>query len=197
MSIVPIMANFVYIATSLDGFIATIEGGLDWLYEIPNPTQSDYGYAEFMAGIDAIVMGRNTFEMVLTFDAWPYNKPVFVLSNTLKTLPNALFGKAEIISGEVRSLVASLHDRGYENLYIDGGKVIQSFLQADLIDTMVITRVPILLGEGISLFGTLSDRRYFTHQKTEILGEGLVKSVYQRSRGGIVRATPTSITIVE
>ena len=66
------MTNYVYIATSLDGFIATSDGGLDWLFEIPNPDQSDYGYSEFISGIDAIVMGRNTFEKVLTFSDWPY-----------------------------------------------------------------------------------------------------------------------------
>lgn len=139
------MTNYVYIATSLDGFIATPDGGLDWLFDIPNPDQSDYGYSEFMGGIDAIVMGRNTFEKVLTFSDWPYNKPVFVLSNSLTAVPEPIVAQAEIVKGDIKSLVNQLHQRGYQNLYVDGGKTIQSFLKADLIDEMIITRVPILL----------------------------------------------------
>ena len=139
------MTNYVYIATSLDGFIATPDGGLDWLFDIPNPDQSDYGYSEFMGGIDAIVMGRNTFEKVLTFSDWPYNKPVFVLSNSLTAVPEPIVAQTEIVKGDIKCLVNQLHQRGYQNLYVDGGKTIQSFLKADLIDEMIITRVPILL----------------------------------------------------
>ena len=150
------MANYVYIATSLDGFIATCEGGLDWLSEIPNTEQSYFGYAEFISGIDAILMGRNTFQKVLTFDTWPYDKPVFVLGNTLVSVPENVADKTEIVNGEVRMLVDQLNKRGYHNLYVDGGSVIQSFLEEDLIDEMIITRVPILLGDGIPLFGKLT-----------------------------------------
>lgn len=150
------MANYVYIATSLDGFIATCEGGLDWLSEIPNTEQSYFGYAEFISGIDAILMGRNTFQKVLTFGAWPYDKPVFVLGNTLVSVPENVADKTEIVNGEVRMLVDQLNKRGYHNLYVDGGSVIQSFLEEDLIDEMIITRVPILLGDGIPLFGKLT-----------------------------------------
>jgi len=107
------MANYVYIATSLDGFIATPDGGLDWLSEIPNPEQSDYGFTRFLNGIDAIVMGRKTFQTVLTFNSWPYNKPVFVLSNTLDTIPKIVADKAEIIKGDLQEIVKLLHDRGY------------------------------------------------------------------------------------
>ena len=89
------MANYVYIATSLDGFIATSDGDLDWLFEIPNPQQSDYGYGNFMSNIDAIVMGRNTFEKVKTFDRWSYDKFVFVLSNSLTQLPEHLADRAK------------------------------------------------------------------------------------------------------
>lgn len=176
------MANYVYIATSLDGFIATKDGGLDWLFEIPNPEKSDYGYAEFMSGIDAIVMGRNTFEKVLTFDFWPYDKPVFVLSNRLSSVPRHVADKAEIVRSNMRTLVEKLNKRGYLNLYVDGGRVIQSFLEEDLIDEMIITRVPILLGEGIPLFGKVSKVLKFRLKKTESLNETLVKSYYTRIR---------------
>jgi dihydrofolate reductase len=173
------MTNSVYIATSLDGFIATTDGGLDWLTEIPNPNNEDYGYAEFMTRMDAIILGRVTFEKVLTFDHWPYEKPTFVLTNSLKSLPAGLNGKAEIINGELRELLGKIHARGYGNLYIDGGRTIQTFIAEDLIDEMIITQIPILLGSGIPLFGFLADSMWFSLQKTEIYGE-LVKSTYFR-----------------
>lgn len=176
------MANSVYIATSLDGFIATSDGGLDWLEESPNPEQTDYGYAEFMSSIDAIIMGRNTFEKILTFWEWPYEKPVFILSHHLTKLPENLFNKAEIMSGDIKRLVNQLNQRGYQNLYIDGGRVIQSFLQEDLIDEMILTRIPILLGKGFPLFGKLDRHLKFRHKKTEIYNETLVKSYYIRDQ---------------
>lgn len=176
------MANYVYIATSLDGFIATSDGGLDWLYTLANPEQSDYGYADFISKIDAIVMGRNTFEKVLTFGEWPYDRPVFLLSNSLATLPERILDKAEIVNGDIKKLVNQLNQRGYNNLYVDGGGVIQSFLKEDLIDEMIITLVPILLGNGFSLFGKLDRHLKFRHQKTEIYNKTLVKNYYTRDR---------------
>ena len=176
------MANHVYIATSLDGFIATSDGGLDWLEEIPNPDKNDYGYGDFMKNIDAIVMGRKTFEKVLTFGQWVYEKPVFILSNRLTNLPEEILGKAEIVSGDIKEIIAQLNQKGYQNLYIDGGRVIQNFLQEDLVDEMIITRVPILLGKGIPLFDKLEQYLQFRHKKTEIYNNTLVKSHYTRIR---------------
>jgi len=176
------MANFVYIAVSLDGFIATEDGGVDSLNEITNPGQSDYGFAEFMSSLDALVMGRKTFEKVLTFGVWPYEKPVFVLSNTLRSAPPELAGKAEIINGELASIIEQLKARGHKNLYIDGGVTIQSFLKQDLIDEMIITRVSILLGSGIPLFGHLQAAKKFSLLKTEKLGESLVTCHYRRCK---------------
>ena len=176
------MANYVYIATSLDGFIATSDGDLDWLFEIPNPQQSDYGYGNFMSNIDAIVMGRNTFEKVLTFDRWSYDKFVFVLSNSLTQLPEHLVDRAKIVSGDIKKLIDRLNEQGYHNLYIDGGSTIQSFLKDDLIDEMVITRVPILLGNGFPLFGKLDRSLNFRHIKTKIYHNSLVQSYYTRDR---------------
>jgi dihydrofolate reductase/ribosomal protein S18 acetylase RimI-like enzyme len=160
------LTNYVYIATSLDGYIAGKDGDLTWLNEIPNPSNSDFGFAEFLEKIDALVMGRNTYETVLSFGAWPYEKPVFVLSNSLSKVPESMEDKAEIIKGDLKTLVNELKNRGYENLYIDGGRVIQSFLKEDLIDEMIITRVPILLGEGIPLFGKLEHSMKFKLVKT-------------------------------
>ncbi|MHA1904232.1 MAG: dihydrofolate reductase family protein [Candidatus Thorarchaeota archaeon] len=176
------MVNYIYMATSLDGFIATSDGGLDWLDEIPNPEKNDFGYAEFMSGIDAIVMGRKTFEKVLTFGSWPYVKPVYVLSKRKVNVPKELENKVEIITGNPKKLVDKLKELGHQNLYIDGGITIQGFLEEDLIDEMIITRIPVLLGNGIPLFGKLTQRLYFSHERTEILNETLVKSHYKRVR---------------
>ena len=176
------MANYVYIATSLDGFFATVDGGIDWLNDIPNPEQSDYGYAEFISNIDALIMGRGSFDKVLTFDNWPYDKPVFVLSNSLKEIPEHVADKAEVTTGDINSIVDKPYQRGYNNLYIDGGQVIQSFLKQGLIDEMIIARVPILLGDGIPLFGKLDHNLKFKHKSTEIYNNTLVKSHYTREK---------------
>lgn len=176
------MANIIYIATSLDGFIAASDGGIEWLNEIPNPEQSDYGWSDFISGIDAILMGRNTFEKVLTFGFWPYEKPFFVITNSLKKLPKDIVGKAEIVKGSINEVIDQLNQRGYINIYVDGGKVIQNFLAEDMIDEMIITKVPILLGKGIPLFGEQEQSRMFRHTKTEIYNNSLVKSHYVRER---------------
>ncbi len=172
------MTNIVYIAASIDGFIAKIDGNIDWLMETPNPDENDFGFKNFMNSIDAIVMGRVTFEQVLTFGKWPYNKPVFVLSNTLHNVPQALSGKVNIISGSPSAIVKKLHSLNYYNLYIDGGKTVQEFLKEELIDELVITRIPILLGDGIHLFSKLNKEQKFEHIETKIFNNALVKSKY-------------------
>jgi dihydrofolate reductase len=207
------MANIVYIATSLDGYIARKDGGIDWLDTVPNPSQSDYGFYELIARIDAHVIGRKTYEVVLGFGSWPYTKPVFVLSRTLgpgaggaagagsgadDVLGQVLTGRAsggalagggsgmlaggaELLSVSPREAVANLNARGLRNLYIDGGVTIQSFLREDLIDEMIITRIPILLGEGIPLFGPGGELA-FRHEETVVYDNALVKSRYVRVR---------------
>jgi len=141
-----------FIACSLDGFIAGKDGSLDWLSRIPNPENDDFGYLAFMKGIDAIVMGRKTFETVLGFDPWPYAVPVFVLSRSLKALPPAVDGKASLLSGSPADVAEALGGMGFTSLYIDGGATIAEFLGAGLLDEMTITRVSALLGDGIPLF---------------------------------------------
>lgn len=176
------MSNIVYIATSLDGYIATKEGGLDWLHSIPNPEASDFGFNDFIASIDALVMGRNTFEMVCSFDCpWPYSKPVFVLSQSLTEIPEKFQDKAELIEGSPQEITQKLQQRGFNHLYIDGGLTVQSFLQAELIDELIITRIPIVLGGGIPLFGELVSPQSFEHVKTEVLLDALVKSHYRKT----------------
>jgi dihydrofolate reductase len=175
------MPNIVYIATSLDGYIAKVDGGIDWLMEIPNPDQSDYGFADFMNRVDGVLMGRKTYEIVMNFDEWAYTKPVFVLSNSLEILTGKWASKAEIIKGE-KTILATLADKGINNLYVDGGKTIQSFLSLDLIDEMVITKIPIVLGDGIPLFTTGNLELKFEHIETDVYTGGLVKSRYLRKR---------------
>jgi dihydrofolate reductase len=176
------MSNIVYIATSLDGYIADKDGGLDWLFAIPNPDNSDFGYGDFIKRIDALVMGRKTFDTVCGFDCdWPYTKPVFVLSNTLKSIPKEYERKAELISGPLEEVVSTINEKGYKELYIDGGTTIQNFLKENLIDEMIITKVPTLLGGGTPLFGELSEHMNFEHVKTEVMLNSMVKSHYRRS----------------
>ena len=176
------MRTVVYIATSLDGFIARPDGDMEWLINIPNPDNSDFGYSEFIDGIDGILMGRNTYETALSFESWPYNRPVFVLSNILENIPKELDGKAEIINGNLKDILKRLEAKGIKKLYVDGGKTIQSFLKEDLIDEMIITTVPILLGEGISLFGHLDEDLKFKCEKVDFINEYLVKHYYKRDR---------------
>jgi len=174
------MTNSVYIASSLDGYIATPKGGIEWLNTFPNPSESDYGYHEFIEGIDAIVMGRKTFEMVSSFSPWPYSQKVFVLSNSLKEIRPELVDKAEVVSGDLKTIIKKLHKDGYQNLYVDGGKTIQSFLKKNLIDELIITKLPILLGDGIPLFSAQDQKVKFEHCSTEVFEGGIVKSHYKK-----------------
>lgn len=177
------MTNIVYIATSLDGYIAGKNNELDWLQDFPNPDGDDLGFADFMASIDALIMGRNTFEVVAGFDCdWPYNKSVFVLSNSLKTVPSGFEDKVTLVQGELSDIVAQLNQQGLQRLYIDGGKTVQSFLQADLIDEMTITTIPVLLGEGISLFGALPKALKFQNVKCQHQLNYLATNTYVRKR---------------
>ena len=125
----------------------------------PNPDNVEMGFANLMQEIDAIVMGKTTFEVVCNFGGdWPYTKPVIVLSNSLKEIPQQLNQSVTLMKGSPQEIVSELHKRGYFKLYIDGGRTVQEFLKADLIDELRITTIPILLGGGFSLFGDLDKR---------------------------------------
>lgn len=172
------MTASVFIATSLDGFIARPDGALDWL---PQPVEGgeDYGYAAFMASIDALVMGRKTFETVCSFGVWHYgNTPVFVRSR--RALPDALPAGARVerVEGEPADIAADLATRGYTHLYVDGGETIRHFLAAGRIQRLIVTRVPVLLGAGIPLFGALPGDVAWTHVRTAAFASGLVQSEY-------------------
>lgn len=175
--------NYVFIARSLDGYIADKDGGIDWLHSIPNPGNEDMGYNAFNDQIDAIVMGRNTFEVVLGFNIpWPYTKPVFVVSSTLESLPEDLNGKVELVKGALSDILQHIHKKGNTKLYIDGGSLVQSFLREDLIDELIITTIPILLGGGIPLFGELPTPMELKHVKSKVFLNAITQDTYRRIR---------------
>ncbi|MFC1879671.1 dihydrofolate reductase family protein [Chloroflexota bacterium] len=175
--------NVVFIAKSLDGYIADKDGGLDWLQYIPNPDNLDMGYKKFSNCVDAIVMGRKTFETVCGFDIdWPYSLPVFVMSSTLESAAEEYKGKVEIIKGSPAEITAELHKKGFTRLYIDGGVTIQNFLKEDLIDELIITTMPILLGGGAPLFGDLPKEMEFEHVESTLYLNAIVQDHYRRKR---------------
>lgn len=152
------MKTIIFIAASLDGFIARKDGDVSWLESFDLMGEGeDGGYEETFASVDALVMGRGTFEKVISFDIpWPYGaKPVIVMSKTLTKLPAKAGKHVRIASCTPKELVTQLENEGMEKLYVDGGKLIQSFLQEGLIDEITVTQIPILLGEGIPLFGEI------------------------------------------
>jgi len=176
------MKASVYIATSLDGFIARKNGALDWLPGADgaaNDSTEDFGYQAFMDGVDHLVMGRNSFELVLSFGAWPYEKPVTILSGSMKSLPPGLPDSVDLMNCSPQHLFQELEQRGRKSLYIDGGKTIQGFLSNRLIDELTLTRVPILLGEGIPLFGPLGKDIKLEHLETTSFPNGFVQSRYR------------------
>lgn len=176
------MKTTVYVGTSLDGFIARKDGDIEWLVKYQNHEVGE-SYAEFIKDIDAIVIGRGTYGKVLTFPDWPYEKKVFVLSNSLTQLPAALEGKATLLAMKPKEVLEHLAAQGFSHAYIDGGKVIQSFLREDCIDELIITKVPELIGNGIPLFDHLDNDLHFKHTRTDVYSNGLVKSRYERVRG--------------
>jgi dihydrofolate reductase len=175
--------NSVFIATSLDGYIADRNGGIEWLDSIPIPGNEDIGYVEFTEHIDALVMGRTTFETVLEFDVdWPYIKPVFVLSNSLNEIPDSHKEKAFLIKGTLTEILEQIHKKGYFRLYIDGGRTIQNFLKEDLIDEMIITNFPVMLGSGSPLFSELQKELAFDLVESRVYLNQLVQRHYRRNR---------------
>ena len=185
------MKASVYIATSLDGFIARKDGDIGWLTgdsegggeEVNQEDQGqgeDYGYKAFMDSVDALVMGRNSYEKVRSFGGWAYgDKPVVVLSRRPIEIPERLSKTVEAMSGAPEEVVARLSKRGMKHLYIDGGVTIQRFLRAGLIQRLIITRIPTLIGAGIPLFGPLDEDIKLRHVRTQSYPSGFVQSEYE------------------
>lgn len=170
----------VFVGTSLDGYLARLDGRLDFL---PPEGGEPHGYEEFLATVDALVIGRKTYETVLGFPEWPYDrKPVFVLSHhALARRPAG--AKVERLSGDPGSILTELGVRGIRHVYVDGGLTIQRFLRAGLIQRLVITRVPVLVGEGIPLFGSLPRDVRLRHVATRTFPSGLVQTEYRVEAG--------------
>ncbi|MDF0602305.1 dihydrofolate reductase family protein [Psychromarinibacter sp. C21-152] len=171
----------VFIAVSLDGYIARPDGGIDWLDAgPPAPEDEDFGYAAFVARMDGLVMGRESFETVLGFGDWPYEMPVVVLSSTLTEgdIPARLRGRVLLMSGEPAAVMEQLAGRGWARVYIDGGETIRRFLRAGYIAEMILTRLPVLIGAGRPLFGALAQDLWLEHAGTESFANGFVQSRY-------------------
>lgn len=169
-----------FVATSIDGYIAREDGNLDWLDHYSAIAADDSSYREFVSNIDVIVMGRKTFEKLLTFDYWPYEgTPVKVMSSTLRDLPAELSEKVEIVSCTPTQLLQKLDQQAFRHAYIDGGKTIQSFLREGVLDELILTRIQILLGKGIPLFGPLDHDIHLKLIKSKNLPWGFVQSHYR------------------
>ena len=169
------MKASVFVGTSLDGFIARVDGTFDFL---PTDGGEPHGYREFFDSVDALVIGRKTFETVLAFATWPYEeKPVIVLSSR-PLAPAPPGARVERLSGEPAAIVSQLEARGMTHIYVDGGLTIQQFLAAGCIDRLIVTRVPVLIGTGISLFGPLPHDLVLKHVATRQFPSGLVQSEY-------------------
>lgn len=176
----------VFIATSLDGYIARPDGDIEWLTDPPvihghsagQPgSDGPKAYQAFMATVDHLVMGRGTYEKVLTFSSWPYGeKQVIVLSRTLQQA-----GDDRItVARSLEEAVVLLETRAARGVYIDGGKVIQEFLSKDLVDEITISRAPVLIGAGLTLFGTLDAGVWLIHAGTTSSDSGMTSSLLLR-----------------
>ena len=177
----------VFIATSVDGYIASPDGGVDWLHsagkqEVDMGTE-DMGFQAYMNSVDCMIMGRKCMEMIasfnLTAEQWPYgDMPIIVLSNTIKTPPENLEGKVEMYSGDINELIGKLERDGYKSAYIDGGSTITCFINLKLINEMIITQAPILLGEGLPLFGKINQTVKLTEAKSTTFANDFTQVQY-------------------
>lgn len=170
------MLASVFIGASVDGFIARPDGALDFL---PADGGEPHGYDEFFASIDAIVIGRKTYETVKAFPEWPYgHKRVVVLSSQPLEFSKLAAANIEQLSGDPAEVIGKLEASGVRHIYVDGGVTIQRFLSAGVIDRLIITRVPVLIGQGIPLFDVLPHDIHLKHVATQTYQSGLVKTEY-------------------
>lgn len=171
-----------FLGMSLDGFIAGPNGELDWLEKISPPPGNDMGYGALITSVDALIMGSSTFDVVANFDGpWPYSLPVIVMSQSMTELP-AGTTDTELTSKSPTDLVAELSERGLSHLYIDGGAVVASFVADGLLDELIVTQLPVVLGQGVPLMRGLGKRLWLEHDSTEVFDNGFVQTRYRVPR---------------
>ena len=173
--------SIMYIATTLDGFIARLDNQIDWLDH--ESGGEDYGWGKFRSGIDGLIIGRKTYQQVLGFGVeWPYaGLRTVVWSQTLTSvdIPSELCEQGVEVSNKSPQLILeSLGEAGVENVWIDGGMTLRAFVAAGLVDYLTITRIPILIGEGIPLFGPVLKDIHLSHLSTASFASGVVQSSY-------------------
>jgi dihydrofolate reductase len=171
----------VFLATSLDGFIARPDGGIDWLRAVERPGE-DYGYAAFAATVDTLVLGRRSYDVVLGMPEWPYPRGKRVVVMTRR--PIAPRGDDQTFAGDPERLVSDLGARGAQRIYVDGGEIVRAFLAADLVDDLTISIIPIVLGDGIPLFARGMAERRLRCTASRGYESGLVQVRYEVARGG-------------
>lgn len=176
------MKATVFVGISVDGFMARKNGDIDFL---PADGGEPHGFSEFYESVDAVVIGRNTFEWVLNYTvshggAWGYGKKrVVVLSSKALDFSGVRGGMVEQMAGDPVDIVEKLEVSGVRHAYVDGGVTIQRFLRAGLIERLIVTRVPVLIGEGIPLFGPLAGDIKLELVSAESYAGGLVKTEYR------------------
>lgn len=169
----------VYIATSVDGYIARPDGAIDWLDSVEVPQGDDLGYGALVESVDALVMGRNTFDVVMGMDVdWPYSIPVIVVSQTGVEIPEELSDRISQRREPPVELCASLEAEGIDRIWLDGGALITSFLAAGLIDRLIITTLPLLLGSGIPLFGSFPGDVRLELESVTGIANGMTQTTY-------------------
>jgi dihydrofolate reductase len=179
----------VFIATSLDGFIATPDGGVDWLDQVGDQSadlgqDADMGFVALMESVDCLIMGRKCMEKVASFnltdEQWPYgNTRVIALSNSLSDVPDSVKGKVELMSGDIPTIIGRLESEGHKHAYVDGGALISSFLNLKLINELIITQAPVVLGDGIPLFQNIQQRITFKNASATAYSNGFIQIRYE------------------
>jgi dihydrofolate reductase len=186
-AVAPALEGCVFIGMSVDGFIARLDGDLDWLTE-RGEAAGDAGFRDFVSSVDAVLMGRGTYEVIAGFDSWPYqDKPVHVLSSSLRDGDDARV----VVHADLEDAVAAMSESGVGRVYVDGGRAVQACLAAGLVTELTLSRVPVLIGSGAPLFGPLPADVDLEHRRTEVLPGGMVQTTY-----GVVTA-PAPLPVVD
>ncbi len=180
----------VFLGMSVDGFIARLDGDLSWLTgeggepaaaggEAPTPDDGaggDFGFGEFVRGVDAVLMGRSTYAFIAPFEDWPYEgRPVHVLSTTLAEGADRRIS----VHRSLEEAVDALSGAGYRRVYVDGGRTVHEFLAAGLVGELTLSRVPVLIGTGLTPFGPLPHDLRLDHVGTRSYPGGMVQSTYR------------------